>query len=397
MRPEIAEADRRFAVRCAAASWQRAGAVGGEARQEIERLYADDRLRTLPWFRHLFFVLTIVGTLGAFGSVGLEMADVVTTLGGWSAILLLVAAGLGVTTETLLRRVRLRRFGVEEATGWLALAAAGGSLALATDPLVFGGLLGGPRLATVVIALPLAVLAALAAFRWGLPLAGAGAAAALFVALAPLPAGRWLWIAAAPPLAWALERAAESPAVAPAQRARAREGWWVALVALYVAVHVESVRSGWLALPAGSGRPAGGAALALAWTAMAALTVFLLASGIVTRRRPRLDAGLLAAAATLAVVVDAADLRPLWAALLVGGLVVVAAALVLGRLFRRAPDRTLGGWTSEPLFDDADRAAALELTGTAAALSPPVRELPREPDFEGEGGEFGGGGASAGF
>lgn len=397
MRPEIVRADRRFAVRRAAAAWQRAGAVTAEARREIDALYADDRVRTGPWFRLLFFVFTVVGAQGVLGVLALTLGAFSLGEVAWAVILLLLAAGLAAATEALLGSFRLRRFGVEEATGWLALAAAGGAVALAVGELGLGGLVPGVRVATVAIALPLAVLAALAAFRWGLPLAGAGAAAALFVALAPLPAGRWLWIAAALPLGWVMERAAEAPAVAPAHRARAREGWWVALLALYVAVHAESVRGGWLALPWGSGRPAGGAALALAWTAMVALSVFLLGSGLATRRRPRLDAGLLAAVATAAAAVDAADLRPLWAALLAGGLLLVAAALLLGRLFRRAPERTVGGWTSEALFDDADRAAALELAGAAAALSPPARELPREPAFEGQGGEFGGGGASSGF
>lgn len=397
MRPQIAEADRRFAVRRAAAGWLRTDAVTAEARREIDALYADDRVRTGDWFRLLFFVFTVIGAQGVFGILALTLGAFSLGEAAWAAILLVLAAVLAAATEALLGRFRLRRFGVEEATGWLALAAAGGAVALAVGELGIAGVLPGVRFVTTAIALPLAVLAALAAHRWGLPLAGAGAAAALFVALAPLPAGRWLWIAAALPLAWGLERTAESPRVAPAHRARAREGWWIALLALYVAVHVESVRHGWLALPWQAGRSAGVAALALAWTAMVALSVFLLASGILTRRRPRLDAGLLAAVATAATAVDAADLRPLWAALTAGGLLLVAAALLLGRLFRRAPGRTLGGWTSEPLFDDADRAAALELAGAAAALSPPARDVPAEPGFEGRGGEFGGGGASSGF
>lgn len=396
MRPEIAAADRGFAVRRAAASWQRAGAVSAEARREIDLLHADDRVRTGEWFRLLFFVFTLVGAQGVFGVIALTLGALSPGEAAWSALLFLLAAGLAAATEVLLGHFRLRRFGVEEATGWLALAAAGGALALAVSGLDVGTPLDAVRFATVAIALPLAVFAALAAYRWGLPLAGAGSAAALFVALAPLPLGRGLWIVAALPLAWALERVAESPAAAPAHRARAREGWWVALLALYVAVHPESVRGGWFAADGGS-EAAGVAALAAAWAAMVALPVFLVASGVLTRRRPRLDAGLLAAAATAASAVDALDLRPLWAALLAAGLLVVGTALLLGRLFRRAPERTLGGWTSDPLFDDADRAAALELAGAAAALSPPAREVAAEPAFEGRGGEYGGGGASAGF
>ena len=394
MRPEIVRADRRFAVRRAAASWQRAAAVSPEARGEIDLLYADDRVRTGQWFRLLFFVFTLVGAQGVFGFLGLVVGVFDWAPPAWALLLFALSGGLAALTEALLGPLRLRRFGVEEATGWLALAAAGGGVAIAVGEMGFG-----PRPSTVAIALALAGLATLAVVRWGLPLAGAAAAVALFVALAPLPAGRWLWIAAALALAWGLERAAESAGVPPAHRARAREAWWVALAALYLAVHVESVGSGWIARerPFAATTAAGTAALVFAWLAMIALPAFLVASGLATRRRPRLAAGLLAAAATTAAVVDRADLRPLWAVLLGGGLLLVVVALALRRLFRRAPERTVGGWTSEPLFDDADRAAALELAGAAAALSPPARELPAEPVFEGRGGDFGGGGASSGF
>lgn len=397
MRPEIACADRRFAVRRAAASWQRAGAVTAEAHRQIDLLHADDRVRTGDWFRLLFFVFTLIGAAGLFGLLGLMLGDLDFGVLVWSLLLLLLAAGLAAVTEAILVRLRLRRFGVEEATGWLALGAAHFAVALAVSELDLGQLVLEEQVEMMALMLPFAVLAALAAYRWGLSLAGAAAAAALFVALAPLPAGLWLWILVALPLAWALERAAESPALAPAHRARAREGWWIALAALFVAVHVDSVESGWFPLTTGAERNVGGVAFVLAWAAMVVLPVFLVASGVATRRRPRLAAGLLAAAATAATAVDAVDPRPLWAVLLAGGLILVAALLLLRRLFRRAPDRSLHGWTAEPLFDDAGRATALEFAGVAAALSPEARELPAEEGFRGRGGEQGGGGATVDF
>lgn len=394
MKPRIVVADRHFAVRRAAAAWQRAGILPPGARDEIDHLYADHCVRTGRWFRLLYFVFTLAAGVAAFVLLGDALIAFELGVATWSVILLLLAAGLAAVTEALLGSSRLRRFGVEEATGWMALAAAGAAVVLALFEAV--GLEG--RLPTVIAALAVALCAALAAWRWGLPLTGAAAAAALFVALAPLPAGRWSWIAAAPLLAWSLERAAESPRVAPAHRSKAREGWWVSLAALYWAVHVGSVESGWWTFDrTTAGGTADGAAHLLSWSAMVLLPALLIVAGVATRRRARLDAGLLLAAGTAATIVVRLAPQPLWAVLLAGGLLLLGASLALRRLFRRAPERTLGGWTSDPLFGDAARAAELELVGVAAALSPEARELPTSPERRGGGGEFGGGGASSGF
>ena len=394
MRPEIVEADRRFAVRRAAAGWQRAGAVTPEARREIDALHADDRVRTGGWFRLLFFLFTWVAAAGAFGLLELVLAAHEWPAGVWTVVLLALAAAAAAATEHLQGARRLRRYGVEEAIGWLAVACAVGAVVALT----YGVLEVGDRVCLAAVGAAVAGAASAAAHRWGLPLAGAAAAAGLLAALAQLPGGRWWWIALAPPLAWAAERLAESPATVPPHRARAREGWWVALAALYAAVHVESVaRGGWDLAPAATPLPTGTLLAVAAWTAMLLLPVLLLATGLATRRRPRLDAGLLALAATAATAVAELAPDPLWPVLLAAGLLVVGLAFVLRRAFRRAPGGTLRGWTSEPLFDDADRAAALELAGVAAALSPAAREQPAEAGFSGGGGEFGGGGASTGY
>ena len=395
MRPDVVEADRRFAVRRAAAGWQHAGAVTPEARREIDTLYDDDRVRTGGWFRVLLFVFTWVAAAGAFGLLELVLAAHEWPAGVWTVVLLLLAAAAAVVTEHLQGARRLRRFGVEEATGWMAVGCGVGAAVALTS----GVLDAGERTTVVVLGAALAAAGAASALRWGLPLAGAAAAAGLFAACVPLPGGRWWWIVLALPLAWAAERVAESPAAAPSHRVRAREAWWVALAALYMAVHVATavdVLGGDLA-PAIASR--GGDVLpeAAAWAAMLLLPALLIASGLATRRRPRLDAGLLALAATAATAVAELAPRPLWPVLLGAGLLVVGLALLLRRAFRRAPGGALRGWTAEPLFDDADRAAALELAGVATALSPAAREQPDEAGFEGRGGEFGGGGASTGY
>jgi len=395
VRPEIVEADRRFAVRRAAAGWQRAGAVTPEARREIDALYADDRVRTGGWFRLLFFLFTWVAAAGAFGLLELVLAAHEWPAGVWTVVLLALAAAAAAVAEHLQGTRQLRRYGVEEAIGWMAVACGVG----AVGALTAGVLDAGERPTVVVLGAALAAAAAAAALRWGLPLAGAVAAAGLFAAAATLPGGRWWWIALAPPLAWAAERVAESAAAAPAHRARAGEGWWIAVAALYAAVHVESVdrTGGDLGLSGLAPHWSGALPAAVAWTAMLLLPVLLIATGLATRRRPRLDTGLLALAATAATAVAELEPDPLWPVLLAAGLLVVGLAFALRRAFRRAPGGTLRGWTSEPLFDDADRAAALELAGVAAALTPAAREQPAEAGVSGGGGEFGGGGASTGY
>ncbi|HEX2163247.1 MAG TPA: hypothetical protein VHM02_04810, partial [Thermoanaerobaculia bacterium] len=164
MRPEIAEADRRFAVRRAVASWQRAGAIGPEARREIDGLHADHRRRTGGWFRLLLFVFGVIGAQGVFGLFSLVLAAASLPPLAWAGVLLALAGALVAATELLLGPLRLRRFGVEEATGWVAVGAATSGIALALGEI--GGGLGG----TLVVGLAAALLAGAAAWRWGLPL-----------------------------------------------------------------------------------------------------------------------------------------------------------------------------------------------------------------------------------
>ncbi|MFN7940035.1 MAG: hypothetical protein U0X73_00430 [Thermoanaerobaculia bacterium] len=398
MRPEIVAADRRFEVRRAAASWERSGAIAREVRQGIDGLYADDRVRTSGWFRLLFFVFTCVAAQGALGFFGFFLGvfdQLLRSVTFLACLVLASGAVMAVLTEVFQGRLRLRRFGVEESTGWMAVGGVTSGLAM----LVFDHLEPGWRIATTTTGAVAALFATLAALRWGLPLAGAVAGAAAFVTLAPCPFGRWLWIALALPLAFALERAAESASAAPAHRVRAREAWWVALAALYLALHVASVEIGWFDTDRlfDFTHAASRTAVTLSWTAMIVLPLLLIATGIATRRRPRLDAGLLLATATGATAIFKLRPQPLWPTLLVLGLVLVGLALALGRWFRRAPERTIRGWTSEALFEDGERAAVLEMAGAVVALSPRAREAPPDDRFAGKGGEFGGGGASSDF
>ena len=64
-------------------------------------------------------------------------------------------------------------------------------------------------------------------------------------------------------------------------------------------------------------------------------------------------------------------------------------------MLRRAPGREIGGFTAEPLFSDERLQRALEVIPVVATLTPaPAVD---RPGFAGEGGKFGGGGATERF
>ena len=396
MRPEIRRADERWEVLAAAAEWRAVRAIDDAQLAAIAERHRDDRRRSKPAFRLLFFLFTLfagqalwgfVATLGGLLHAGGATAHALVLSG------LAILAGYGADEAT--RTHRLRAFGVEEALVALALVWSSGAIFLGLERLQLGS-----RPALALGAGALALLAGGALWRWGPPLTGALAAGALFAALYALSAARAAWISAGVALAFLAWRAAADPRWGPAHRRRCAEIFVVAALALYFAVHVSGLEGGWfrwLARDGGLARAVPEAARSLAWAAMAALPAVLLALGLARRRRLALTLGALLGLATAASAVDALDLEPAWWVALAGGVALVALALAARTLFAGAPERIAGGFTDRPLFEASGRGSFLEIGATLLALSPAPRESEPPPGFEGRGGEFGGGGASGKF
>lgn len=396
MRPEIRAADERWEILEAARAWHAAGAIDDEALAAIRARHPDDRRRSRPGFRVLYFLFTLFAGQAAWLFV-LTLFGLASS--GRQALLLagLLAVGAGLAAfaaEAATAVHRLRGFGVEEALVALALGSAGGAIGLLLAELDVEG-----RAALFLGCGAFALLAAAALWRWAIPLTGVVAAAALFAALYALPGARWLWIvvgAGGGGLAW---RTARDARVGPAHRRRADEAFVVATLALYAAVHVAGLRSdlfGWLARGGGAAE-VGAIGRAAAWTAMSLLPVALAALGVARRDRLALSLGALLAVATSISAADALDLEPVWLLLVAGGALLVGVALGLRRLFAARPARVAGGFTDRPLFEPDGGRSFLELAAVLATMSPAPRAAEPAPGFRGEGGEFGGGGASGKF
>jgi len=395
MREELRRADERWQVLRAAEAWRVAGAIDAGTAAAIRDRFPDDRRRARPAFRALFLVLTLLAGVGVWGFAFLFSDLALFSLGDAGRhgfLLALLAAAAGAGAGIAVERLRLRGFGVEE-----GLAALAFGFALGACGELAGAAGASDRAILLLLSAAAAALALAIVVRWGLPLAGALAAAALFVGLAELPRARWLWMAAALALAFATRRISASERAAPAHRLAAGEAFAVSIVALYLALHPAPA----LALPfdalgdlpAGSSAWTGAGGIA-GWAAMVALPALLLARGLRRRDRLELASGTLGALSTGAYAIARLDLEPAWIPLLLGGAAVGAAVLAAHLVC--APGRLRGGFTDAELYEGGAGRPWLEIAATLVALAPAPR--PEEPrGFAGEGGEFGGGGASSEF
>lgn len=405
MRTEIAAADRQFAVRRAASAWRKAGEIDATRETTIAALYPDDRVRTSKIFRVLFFVFTWFGysTASGFGLAFLAAAGLEWESAGFAFAQVVAGAAMLGVTEWLTGGMRLRRFGIEEACAWIGLGhLVGGGvwwLDRVFDP--------GFAFLWIAAAWATAGLATLIVWRWATPGMGAVAALALFFALSQAPWNHLLWLLVAGIAAWPLGTLAIASHVPPEHRKRFGEAFVVFVVMFYAAVHVAVVearlfafarRIGSGALWSAGGEPpaAGDWAVSLSLAAMVAVPATLLVLGVRRRFRPALVLGLLATLVTCISFADRVDLRPVWLVLLVGGALLLGLTMAARRFFAGRPGAEWRGLTALALAEDQESLKTLEVAATLAAFSPAARQV--EPGgFEGGGGDFGGGGASAKF
>ena len=406
MRAEIAAADRNFAVRRAATAWRKAGEIDAAAEAAIAALYPDDRVRTSKIFRLLFFVFTWFGFSTAYGfglaflaAAGLDWDHV----GAFACVNMAVGVATLGAVEWLTGGMRLRRFGIEEACVWIG----------------FGYLLGGGlwwlaegldaefALVLVTGAWAAAGLATLIVWRWATPGMGAVAALAIFAGLTQAPWNHLLWLLFAGLGAWPLGRLALADHVSPEHRRRFGEAFVVFASLFYVAVHVAVVEHHLFALvrlfesrlfaSSGATPPsASPAAVALSLAAMVAVPAALLLVGLARRYRTAIVLGLLLAAVTGVTFAERWGTWPIWLRLILEGAALGALALYLRRLLAGRLGAEWRGLTALPLAEDRESLQTLEVVATLAAFTPAARQV-EAAGFEGGGGEFGGGGASAKF
>lgn len=384
MTREIEAADRSEEVRAAARAWNRAGAIDERTLDAVVKEYPDDRSRLKPAFRVLLFLFTLVAAGSAFAVLAVNDVPVGALLG-------LAAVGSIATTELQIGKLRRADAGAEEATAFLSFWFLVAFLAWLLEG--SGGSLPWRFLSGVG-----AVVAALAAWRWGLSFFGALSAACLFFSLCFWSGARISWIFAALGLVAPLLSAGVSPRLAPSHRRAADRALVTVLGALYLAIHLGSCDSrllervallgppveGWVSCP---GRPVYIAATAL-------LPPILLAGGILLRRPLLLRMGVLFGVASLITLRFYVHLAPLWIVLLLSGVAAVALGMLLNRFFENGLGGERHGFTAKPLYEDA-RSKALDFgLGMAPAPGAPGTDTPGKPGFQGAGGDYGGGGAS---
>jgi hypothetical protein len=405
MRTEIAAADRNFVVRRAAGAWRKAGEIDAAAEAAIAALYPDDRVRTSKIFRVLFFVFTWFGysTASGFGLAFLAAAGLQWESAGFAFVIAAVGAGMLGAAEWLTAGMRLRRFGIEEACVWIGLG-----------HLVGGGLwwlerVLEPGFTFLLIAACWATagLATLAVWRWATPGMGIVAAAALFVGLSQAPANHLLYLLLGGLGAWPLGALSVAAHVTPEHRKRFGEAFLVFVLVLYAAIHVLVVEArlfplmqlsddGLFSNSGAAAGPVSPVAVALSLAAMVVVPAGLLLVGLARRHRAAIVLGLLLAGVSGVTFAQRWGSGPLWLRLIVEGAGLVALALFLRRALSRRVGAEWRGLTARALAEDRESLQTIEVAATLAAFSPAARQV-RAGGFEGGGGEFGGGGASAKF
>lgn len=388
MRAAWTAASRAEEVRNAAREWREANAIDDATLAAIEKEYPDARVRLAAAWKVAVFLLVTV----AYGALFAAVSQVVR--GQAEILCYLTAAALAVATERL-RGSRLSGSGADAATAFGSAA----FLVAAGNQTLIGAISRSPNIQLTLFLLLPALPFAAACARWGYSIFAFFAAGSFFLFLGRFDGGRWLWAVLGAALAAVSARFLDRVSLAPPHR-RAF-GWTLAAgtTALYAAINLFSLEKRTIEFIAdfrNTPPPPTRAATLAAIVGTVVVPFLLLAWGLRTRRRLVLDLGLGFAALSIATFVWKLELRPVWAALLLGGIAAVLGALAIHRRLRAASRREIGGFTAEPLFGGGAGPETIHTVAAAAAFSPAAASAgpgPRD-EFEGGGGRYGGGGAS---
>ncbi len=388
MKQDCEQADRMQAVREAARHWERAGWITKEGLLAVDSLYPDDRVRTGPAFRVLFFVLTLGAVVGV---VAIAYAQTRSPMVA-AVVACLAGAACALAADYMIGRLRRRQGGIEAALSLAAIV----NLFTGAAILLFEFNKHSDRLDLTLLTFLLALLAGLAAWRWGISSYAALSAYALFSAVLALPAGRLLLILVVVASYRLLITGCDAASLPPTHRRSAAVFLTVAIIALYAAAHVFLLDRGSPVLGLMVGNHDGFPRwFTIPLTALLPVAVFVV--GVLERRRLFVDLGFLLAIASLLTLRYYVHVAPAWLLLTGAGVALLAAAAGLRRFLDSGSGRERLGFTATPSGEDPNKRHAAEILAGVAVLTPGPPATAEKPQFQGGGGKFGGGGASGEF
>lgn len=395
MRPAWRAADRAAELLAAARGWRAAGLIDQAAFDAVaaEHPAAGPQLGQI--WRVLVFLCVAAGvstaTVTGFFTFGVKSA------GGVGVTLLIFGGALAVVTDVVVDRCAFRPTGAEAATSLLAVGYLCGAVFVLLDN----------RFSADSEALRLsyawcAAVFTLAAWRWGVRLYAGGGALFFLLLAVQFPGARLILIALAALLAAGATAILSRRELTPSHRDGVELARLVALAAIYGAVNYYSVDSGFLEkIDHGFGAShhrAGAFSLLVAGLGSALVPGAVVAWGLRARDRALIGAGLVFAALSLSTIRFYVHVAPLWVVLAASGTALAATSLLLERWLRAGAGGERGGFTAEPLYDDARKEQVLPIVA-ALAQAPAARALPADdpPGVPGGGGTFGGGGTGGSF
>lgn len=362
--------------------WRSAGLLAADKAPEAAALAGEAPAHAAWPLRVLLFGFAALA-LAAFSVLALKdlKGRVDSAAVAWA-----VAAGAVAAAEALIRRLKVRRFGAEEAL----VAGAVVLLGYGAERLFSSG--SRWQFSTAIFSAAAALGASAAYLRYGYRLASFGAAAALGVFVGSLEYGEHATRVLLAGLYSVLLAAATFwPGLPRRERERLEiVRFFLALsVPLCLNLRLEKLAGGW------TGAPATDAFGLATLAAIFVVPLVWLAWGARERSRTMLWAG------AIALLVAQCSLKPYlglkrnaWDPALLG-IELMVIALALKRWLDAGPNRRRGAYSSEALGDPEPGQAA-GLLASVVAASPSA--APSGPDHpKGGGGSFGGGGASGGY
>ncbi|HEX2438809.1 MAG TPA: hypothetical protein VHT71_10930 [Methylomirabilota bacterium] len=392
MRPASIAWERSAEVRVAAEGWRRSGAITEATHRAIIQAYPDPCVTPSVVWRVLTAVMVSAIAVCTFGAFWIAIRPDAT---GSSVLLWLCAAGCFLVTEALEASSRhARRGAAGTASFWGSLFALVGLAVICAD-----SYLGVDRAIHAVL-LASIVIWGVGAWRWGNPLFAGISASSVFLLLGRAPLGRLWWIVAGVAVTALAARAPDDGTLPPSHRRSAMVLTAIGIAATYVAVNVYSLEERVLESlrgfgPAQTEVPAVFLGLGVLGTALLPLAV--LAWAIRSRRTYLLDLGVVLLALSLVTLRHYVHVAPLWVVLIAAGALLIGVALAVERALRARPGGELAGFTADALFSDERRQRLLQAVPIVATFTPASAPPVTPEGFAGQGGRFGGGGASDRF
>jgi hypothetical protein len=386
MRRDTVSADRKQTVREAAQEWRDAEWIDKDEYKKIEKIYPDDRVRTGPAFRILFFILTVVAIMG-FVATMFVLIDHETPVAFFA---LFAGIACWIVADYLIVFRKRRQGGIEAAF----------SLASILNILLGIGIIlinsrwswGNYWMPSLLLFLFLSFLAGAAGWNWGYWPYAAISALSLFIAMLRLPEVLWI-IFILISYHW-LVRGCDSTKLPPSIRKCSAAFLAVSLAGLYAAVNIFLIDQhsfdDWSHETISHPRW-----LFIILTAVVPLVIF--AIGILRRRRLFFVLGFLLGVLSLITLRMYIHVAPPWIVLTGAGVLLLVAAVILRRFLNSGVNGERAGYTAAPLTERPEKHRGVEIVANMAAFTPSQSAAANPTEYQGGGGSFGGGGASGKF